>query len=86
MSSISVLIHALIIGMILIGVITYPLLRQSRRIAQQPYWRSHDKSLPIFKNQKLLLGTAFYLTTAVLILFMISPFCKEAIGMDPFMW
>ncbi|KAG0748247.1 hypothetical protein G6F57_007095 [Rhizopus arrhizus] len=85
MSSISVLIHALIIGMILIGVITYPLLRQSRRIAQQPYWRSHDKSLPIFKNQKLLLGTAFYLTTAVLILFMISPFCKEAIGMDPFM-
>ncbi|KAG1144293.1 hypothetical protein G6F37_007443 [Rhizopus arrhizus] len=85
MSSISVLIHALIVGMILIGVITYPLLRQSRRIAQQPYWRSHDKSLPIFKNQKLLLGTAFYLITAVLILFMISPFCKEAIGMDPFM-
>jgi hypothetical protein len=83
-----VLIHALVVGMIFIGVITYPLLRQSRRIAQRPYWRSLPTSAnaSIFQNTRLLIGVAFYILTAIIVLFIIAPICKAITGENPFMW
>ncbi|CAO0796583.1 unnamed protein product [Mucor circinelloides] len=82
-----VLIHALVVGMIFIGVVTYPLLRYSRRLAQRPYWRSlpsHNQS--IFQNKKMLVAIAFYILTATIVLFVIAPICKSVTGENPFMW
>ncbi|CAO3653829.1 unnamed protein product [Mucor hiemalis] len=82
-----VLIHALVVGMIFIGVITYPLLRQSRRLAQRPYWRSlPSENASIFQNKKLLIGVTFYILTAGIVLFIIAPMCKAITGENPFMW
>ncbi|KAI7891798.1 uncharacterized protein EV154DRAFT_216684 [Mucor mucedo] len=83
-----VLIHALVVGMIFIGVITYPLLRQSRRLAQRPYWRSLPtvENASIFQNKKLLAGVAFYILTAIIVLFIIAPITKAITGENPFMW
>jgi hypothetical protein len=83
-----VLIHALVVGMIFIGVVTYPLLRQSRRLAQRPYWRSLPTSgnTSIFQNKKLLIAVAFYISTAVIVFFIIAPICKAITGENPFMW
>lgn len=83
-----VLIHALVVGMIFIGVITYPLLRQSRRLAQRPYWRSLPtvENASIFQNKKLLVALGFYILTAIIVLFIIAPICKAITGENPFMW
>lgn len=82
-----VLIHALVVGMIFIGVVTYPLLRYSRRLAQRPYWRSLPSHNPsIFQNQKMLVAIAFYVLTATIVLFVIAPICQSVTGENPFMW
>lgn len=82
-----VLIHAVVVGMIFIGVVTYPLLRQSRRLAQTPYWRTLTSSKgSIFQNKKILAGTAFYLLTGVIVFFIIAPICRAVTGENPFMW
>lgn len=83
-----VLIHALVVGMIFIGVITYPLLRQSRRLAQRPYWRTLPtvQNASIFQNKKLLIAVAFYSFTAIIVFFIIAPICKTITGENPFMW
>ncbi|GAA5814660.1 hypothetical protein MFLAVUS_008159 [Mucor flavus] len=83
-----VLIHALVVGMVFIGVVTYPLLRQSRRLAQRPYWRSlpTSENASIFQNKKLLIAVAFYILTAIIVLFIIEPICKAITGENPFMW
>lgn len=83
-----VLIHALVVGMIFIGVVTYPLLRQSRRIAQRPYWRSLPTSAnaSVFSNTRLLIAVAFYTLTAIIVFFIIAPICKSITGENPFMW
>ncbi|KAI9336881.1 hypothetical protein BD770DRAFT_448642 [Pilaira anomala] len=83
-----VLIHALVVGMIFIGVITYPLLRQSRRLAQRPYWRTLPtvQNASIFRNKKLLIAVAFYSLTAIIVFFIIAPICKTITGENPFMW
>lgn len=82
-----VLIHALVVGMIFIGVITYPLLRQSRRLAQRPYWRSlPSENASIFQNKKLLIGVTFYILTTGIVLFIIASVCKAITGENPFMW
>lgn len=81
------LIHALVVGMIFIGVITYPLLRYSRRLAQRPYWRSlPSQNQSIFQNKKMLIAIAFYFLTAVIVFFIIAPICKSITGENPFMW
>lgn len=82
-----VLIHALVVGMIFIGVITYPLLRYSRRLAQRPYWRSlPSQHQSIFQNKKMLVAIAFYILTAIIVFFIIAPICKSITGENPFMW
>lgn len=78
-----VLIHAVVVGMIFIGVVTYPLLRQSRRLAQTPYWRSSPSAN---QNKKILAATAFYLLTGIIVFFIIAPICKAITGENPFMW
>ncbi|CAO3670968.1 unnamed protein product [Rhizopus stolonifer] len=83
-SPVSMLVHVLIIGMIFIGVITYPLLRESRKIAQKPYWRSNKTSF--FKSKKLLFGSLFYLATIFVVVLILSPFCKAILKLDPFLW
>ncbi|RCH83203.1 hypothetical protein CU098_002202, partial [Rhizopus stolonifer] len=83
-SPVSMLVHVLIVGMIFIGVITYPLLRESRKIAQKPYWRSNKTSF--FKSKKLLFGSLFYLATIFVVLLILSPFCKAILELDPFLW
>ncbi|KAI8380646.1 hypothetical protein EDC96DRAFT_604130 [Choanephora cucurbitarum] len=79
----TVLIHALVVGMVLIGVLTYPLLRQSRRLAQRPYWRSSNQFL---QNKKAWVAISFYGLTAILVFFMIAPICQTVTGENPFMW
>ncbi|RCI06311.1 hypothetical protein CU098_011430 [Rhizopus stolonifer] len=79
----TVLIHALVVGMIFIGVVTYPLLRQSRRLAQRPYWRSSTKLL---QNKKVPVAITFYALTAVIVFFVIAPICQTITGENPFMW
>ncbi|CAO3635262.1 unnamed protein product [Mucor fragilis] len=82
-----VLIHALVVGMIFIGVVTYPLLRYSRRLAQRPYWRSLPSHNPsIFQNRKMLVAVTFYMLTATIVLFVIAPICQSVTGEHPFMW
>jgi ABC-type Fe3+ transport system permease subunit len=83
-----VLIHALVVGMILIGILTYPLLRQSRRLAQRPYWRrsSSTSSNPLYQNPRLVIAILFYLLTSVIVFFVIAPICKNVTGENPFMW
>ncbi|RCH84954.1 hypothetical protein CU097_000075, partial [Rhizopus azygosporus] len=85
-SPISVLIHAVIVGIIIIGVMTYPLLRASRTIAQQPYWRTVDRPLSAFRNKKLMAAIGFYVLTVFIVTFMIAPFCKLIIGENPLIW
>ncbi|KAI9243579.1 hypothetical protein BY458DRAFT_530546 [Sporodiniella umbellata] len=80
-----VLIHILIIGMVFIGMVAYPILRESRKIAQQPYWRSND-NIPLYGDKKVLLAILFYIVTAAIVLFIFRPFCKALTGQDPFIW
>ncbi|KAI8369775.1 hypothetical protein BD560DRAFT_397785 [Blakeslea trispora] len=79
----TVLIHALVVGMFFIGVITYPLLRQSRRLAQRPYWRSSNQFL---QNKKAWVALSFYGLTAIIVFFIIAPICQTITGENPFMW
>ncbi|KAI7905370.1 uncharacterized protein BX663DRAFT_499487 [Cokeromyces recurvatus] len=82
-STVTVLSHAVVVGMIFIGILTYPLLRQSRRLAQKPYWRSSIKTT---NNAKIICGIAFYFLTAIIVFFIIAPLCKTITGENPFMW
>ncbi|KAI8981400.1 hypothetical protein BDB01DRAFT_793921 [Pilobolus umbonatus] len=87
-STSNVLVHALIVGMILIGIITYPVLRQCRRLAQRPYWRSMNSNLSssMLQNKKILNALLFYLLTAFIVLFIVSPICKTITGENPLLW
>jgi hypothetical protein len=82
-SSSMVLIHALVVGMVFIGVITYPVLRQSRRWAQQPYWRQQP---PGWVNKRMAVAFAFYIMTTVIVFCVIMPICQSITGENPFMW
>ncbi|KAI8981823.1 hypothetical protein BDF20DRAFT_912064 [Mycotypha africana] len=78
-----VLIHALIVGMIFIGIVAYPLLRQSRRLAQRPYWRSNGLS---FENKKIVVAVLFYFLTLIITCLIIAPICKAITGENPILW
>ncbi|KAI9480447.1 MAG: hypothetical protein EXX96DRAFT_180692 [Benjaminiella poitrasii] len=83
-STATVLMHAVVVGMVFIGISTYPLLRQSRRLAQRPYWRS--AAVKTTQRAKVACAITFYILTALIVLFVIAPLCKSITGENPFMW
>ncbi|KAI8377936.1 uncharacterized protein BYT42DRAFT_362318 [Radiomyces spectabilis] len=87
-SPIAVLLHAVILGMFIIGILAYPLLRYSRQLARQPYWRTAPvvEGLSSIEKKKILVALAVYGTTLGIILFFIAPVCTSIMGHNPLMW
>ncbi|KAI8068495.1 hypothetical protein BC940DRAFT_299233 [Gongronella butleri] len=84
----TVMIHAVVLGMVFIGVIAYPLLRYCRRVAQRPYWRSQfsNEALASIQRRKILSAIAFYTLTGLVVVFVISPVCTTLLHQNPFLW
>lgn len=84
----SVLLHAVVLGMVVIGMVSYPALRRSRRLAQIPYWRSSPSTLvwSRIQKRKVVIACAFYAVTALVILFVIEPVTKAILGQEPLLW
>ncbi|KAL0080229.1 hypothetical protein J3Q64DRAFT_1701577 [Phycomyces blakesleeanus] len=86
-SQITVLIHALILGILLIGMALFPLLRRSRWIARQPYWRSPiTEDLNEIYQKRVKVSIAFYTLSISIILFGIAPVCYNITGNNPIVW
>ena len=91
LDNVSVLLHAVILGMLFIGSISYPLLKQSRHLAQQPYWRSMGSSSTTntwsdIQRKKIIIAFVAYSITLGIIIFLIAPICKTIMHQDPFVW
>ncbi|KAI8337554.1 hypothetical protein BC941DRAFT_502304 [Chlamydoabsidia padenii] len=84
----TILIHAVVLGMMLIGLFSYPLLRRSRILAQKPYWRSStsEGTLDDIQRNKVIIAISFYCLTALIIVFLISPICTAMLNQNPFLW
>ncbi|CAO3589743.1 unnamed protein product [Absidia cylindrospora] len=84
----TILIHAVLLGMILIGFLSYPLLRRSRVLAQKPYWRSSasEGALADIQRRKVIFAISFYCLTGLIIVFLISPVCTVMLNQNPFLW
>ncbi|CAM0138425.1 unnamed protein product [Umbelopsis sp. WA50703] len=89
LSPIKVLCHAVILGILLIGLITYPILWHSRSLAQRRYWKSlstggtQQSSL---RHRKIITALSIYLITALTIVCLISPLCTALLGENAFIW
>ncbi|ORY93148.1 hypothetical protein BCR43DRAFT_496396 [Syncephalastrum racemosum] len=84
----SVLLNAVVLGMVVIGMVSYPLLRRARRLAQIPYWRSSPSTLvwSRIQKRKVIVACAFYAVTALIIFFVIEPVTKAILGQEPVLW
>jgi hypothetical protein len=84
----TILIHAVVLGMMLIGLLSYPLLRRSRILAQKPYWRSStsEGALTDIQRNKVMIAISFYCLTALIVVFLISPVCTAMLNQNPFLW
>ncbi|KAG2220996.1 hypothetical protein INT45_004615 [Circinella minor] len=81
LDNVSILLHAVILGILFIGAISYPLLKQSRHLAQQPYWRTIGRPSSSSNNNNN------HCITIGIIIFMIAPICKTLMNhQDPFLW
>ncbi|KAI9018018.1 hypothetical protein CLU79DRAFT_762670 [Phycomyces nitens] len=86
-SQLSVLIHALILGILLIGMVLFPLLRWSRWIARQPYWRSPaTEDWNELHKTKVKVAIAFYTLSVLIVIFGIAPICSAITGNNPIVW
>ncbi|TPX64857.1 hypothetical protein SpCBS45565_g05600 [Spizellomyces sp. 'palustris'] len=74
-SETNVFMHALLFGMLLIGVLLVPLLRRIRAIR---YHASHQ--------QFVALSIGFYCATLAIVLFLIAPWTQLCLGAEPFTW
>ncbi|KAI8145306.1 hypothetical protein BJV82DRAFT_33585 [Fennellomyces sp. T-0311] len=85
---VSVLLHAVILGMLFIGAISYPLLRRSRHLAQKPYWRSSPsaQTWSDIQRKRIIIAFAAYGITIGIVVLAISPVCKSIMHQDPFVW
>ncbi|KAI8076897.1 uncharacterized protein BX664DRAFT_344201 [Halteromyces radiatus] len=84
----TILIHAVVMGMLVIGFLSYPLLRRSRILAQKPYWRSSTSidTLVDIQRRKVMVAISFYCLTATIIVLVISPICAAMLHQNPFLW
>ncbi|KAI9492568.1 hypothetical protein BDB00DRAFT_827981 [Zychaea mexicana] len=88
---VSVLLHAVLLGMLFIGAITYPLLKRSRRLAQQPYWRStsspSSQTWSDIQRKRIIIAFAAYGISVGIVVFAIAPLCRTIMNQqDPFVW
>ncbi|KAI7867182.1 hypothetical protein BDF14DRAFT_1806703 [Spinellus fusiger] len=84
---ISVLIHALVLGMLVVGGMGLPLLRYSRRIAQTSYWRSRRvEDWQSLSRHKVVVAVLFYAATAVVVVGWVAPLCQRMTGQHPILW
>lgn len=85
---ITVLILSVVIGIIFIGIVSYPLLRQSRLLAQKPYWRSSTSTDTIadIQRRKIIFSVSFYCLSGAIVMLLISPLCHTMIKKNPFLW
>jgi hypothetical protein len=89
LSPIKVLGHAVILGILFIGLITYPVLWHSRTLAQRRYWKTlatGNTRCPSLRQRKILTAIGIYLITALTIIFLISPLCAALLGENAFLW
>ncbi|KAI9258759.1 hypothetical protein BDA99DRAFT_100816 [Phascolomyces articulosus] len=91
MDPVSVLLHAVILGMLFIGIFAYPLMKRSRHLAQQPYWRSTSSSSSSspwsdIQRKKIIIAFATFGITMGIVIFAIAPLCRAIMHQDPFFW
>jgi hypothetical protein len=89
LSPIKVLGHAVILGILFIGLITYPVLWHSRGLAQRRYWKTlstGNTRHPSLRHRKILTALAIYVITALTIILLISPLCTTLLGENAFLW
>ncbi|KAI7882570.1 hypothetical protein K492DRAFT_58174 [Lichtheimia hyalospora FSU 10163] len=85
---VTVLLHAVTLGMMLIGMAAYPLLWRSRHLAQKPYWRSNPsaQALSSIHRKRIIISFAVYVLTVAFVTLVIAPVCKSIMDEDPFTW
>ncbi|KAI8575015.1 hypothetical protein K450DRAFT_263757 [Umbelopsis ramanniana AG] len=89
LSPIKVLGHAVILGILFIGLITYPILWHSRSLAQRRYWKTlstGNTRQSSLRQRKILTALSIYLITALAVIFLISPLCTSLLGENAFLW
>ncbi|GAB5591378.1 dolichol kinase [Umbelopsis nana] len=89
LSPIKLLGHAVILGILFIGLITYPVLWHSRGLAQRRYWKTlstGNTRHPSLRHRKILTALAIYVITALTIILLISPLCTTLLGENAFLW
>ncbi|KAJ3183930.1 hypothetical protein HDU87_006048 [Geranomyces variabilis] len=74
-SELNVFMHALLFGMLMIGMVLAPLLRRVSSTRAEG-------------NQRMFVGLSlgFYVATVALVLFVIAPWTALCLGTNPFMW
>ncbi|ORX54071.1 hypothetical protein DM01DRAFT_1374227 [Hesseltinella vesiculosa] len=84
----TVMIHAVILGMVIVGVALYPLLRYCRKLAQRPYWRSQSSSdtLQSIQRRKIICAVSVYALTALVVTLIVTPVCTTLLHQNPFLW
>lgn len=89
LSPIKVLGHAVILGILFIGLITYPILWHSRSLAQRRYWKTlstGNTKQPSLRQRRILTALSIYLITTLTVVFLISPLCTSLLGENAFLW
>ncbi|KAJ2963380.1 hypothetical protein NQZ79_g1598 [Umbelopsis isabellina] len=89
LSPIKVLCHAVILGILLIGLFTYPILWHSRSLAQRRYWKSLSTGgtqQPTLRRRKIITALLIYFITVLTIVCLISPLCTALLGENAFIW
>ncbi|KAL1921008.1 uncharacterized protein VTP21DRAFT_11643 [Calcarisporiella thermophila] len=77
-------IHALILGVLVAALVTYPVLAWSRRLAQTPTWKS--KNAAGLERSKRLAAASVYLGLVAVVLVLVSPWVQTVAGVNPFAW
>ncbi|KAG9287453.1 hypothetical protein G9A89_023825 [Geosiphon pyriformis] len=75
---------ALILGILMIGVLLSPFLLRSRRLAQQPMWKSKDPRG--FENEKKWIAFIIYIGTLTIVIGCIGLWVQKILKENPYLW